>query len=55
MVAIQIPAELVGIRRKKRVEIEVGIVDIKGREDPIPGGWEIVWVQDPWTGKWERL
>ena len=46
---------MVGIERKKRVEIEVGTADIKRRKDQLSPGWEWVWMEDPWTGTWERL
>ena len=35
--------------------MEVGMGDIKGELDVIPGGWELIWVEDPWTGNWEKV
>ena len=35
--------------------MEVGIGDIKGVRGEIPGGWEMIWVEDPWTGKCEKV
>ena len=31
--------------------MEAGTGDIKGPVDQILGGWEMIWVEDPWTGK----
>ena len=40
---------------KGRESIEAGAGDIKGRWEEIPRGWEMIWVQDPWMGKWEQV
>ena len=40
---------------QKRMEIEAGTADIKRREELLPPAWEWVWMEDPWTGTWERL
>ena len=47
--------DLEGIGKLKRVEIEVGTAEIKGRESLLLPGWEWVCLQDPWTGEWEWL
>ena len=39
----------------QRSMVEAGIGDIKEVQDNIPGGWEKIWVEDPWTGKWEQV
>ena len=39
-VAIQTPDNLAGTERRQREEIEVGVAEIKGRENPLPPGWE---------------
>ena len=36
-------------------EIEAGVGDIRERTRDIPGGWEWVWMEDPWTHKWEQV
>ena len=35
--------------------MEAGAGEVVGTRDIIPGGWELVWMQDPWTGKWELV
>uniref|UniRef100_A0ABM5GNU4 CCHC-type domain-containing protein n=1 Tax=Pogona vitticeps TaxID=103695 RepID=A0ABM5GNU4_9SAUR len=40
---------------KRGEEIEAGMGDIRGRPRDIPGGWEWVWMEDPWTHKWEQV
>ena len=47
--------ELAGKEEKGRSTMEAGMGDIKGHVDPIPGGWEMICVEDPWTGKWETV
>ena len=37
-----------GKQKKRREEIEARI-------GQLPPGWEWIWLQDPWTQKWERL
>ena len=34
---------------------EGGLGDITLRRDDIPGGWEMVWIEDPWTKRWEQV
>ena len=40
---------------REREEIEAGLGDIREKKEEIPGGWEWIWVEDPWTGKWEQV
>ena len=40
---------------KRGEEIEAGMGDIRGKPKDIPGGWEWVWMEDPWTHKWEQV
>ena len=40
---------------KERPLVEAGHGDIKGEQDNIPGGWELIWVEDPWTGRCEKV
>lgn len=42
------------MERKLLVEVEVGLVGIKGANWDLPAGWEWAWIQDPWTGKVDR-
>ena len=51
-VAVQTGEDLAG---KGERLVEAGVGDIRGRWNDIPGGWEKVWVQDPWMGKWEQF
>nr|XP_020637074.1 uncharacterized protein LOC110072789 [Pogona vitticeps] len=37
------------------VEIEAGVGDIREKPSDIPGDWEWVWMEDPWTHKWEQV
>ena len=50
-VATQTPQDLAGKEEGRRAIAEVGAGEIKGDRDSIPGGWEMMWIQDPWTGK----
>ena len=34
---------------------EAGMGIINREEDNILGAWELIGVEDPWTGKWERV
>ena len=52
-IAIQTDWERVG--KDQRPVVEAGVGDIKGARDEIPGGWEMIWVQDPCTNKWEQV
>ena len=54
-VATQTEGELVGKEERRRSVIEVGKGEIKRERDSIPRGWELIWVEDPWTGKWEKI
>ena len=36
---------------KGKEEIEAVAGDIRGKWEEITGGWEWIWVEDPWTGK----
>ena len=40
---------------KGKEEIEAAARDIKEKCEEIPGGWEWIWLQDPWTGRWEQM
>ena len=46
--------ELAGTKEVHEVE-EGGLGEVKAERDNIPGGWEWIWLQDPWTGKWEQV
>ena len=50
-VATQTGSELAGREERGRSVVEEGMGDIKGEVDVIPGGWEMLWVEDLWTGK----
>ena len=46
---------LAGKGEDQWLEMEAGVGE-KGRtRDNIPGGWETIWLEDPWTGKWEQV
>ena len=53
--ATQMEGELAGREEKGRSMAEAGMGTIKREHDNIPGGWELIWVEDPLTGKWERV
>ena len=36
-------------------EIEAAVGDIREKREEIPGGWEWIWMEDPWTHKWEQV
>ena len=40
---------------KGKEEIEAAAGDIRGKWEEIPGSSEWIWVEDPWTGKWEQV
>ena len=46
---------LAGAGEKRREIVEAGLGDIKRGEGELPAGWEWIWVEDPWTGKTEKL
>ena len=54
-VATQSEQELAGKEVKGRSVVEAGMGKIKGERDPILGGWEHIWVEDPWMGRWEKV
>ena len=51
----QVQEEKVGKERKKRVAFEAGTGEVKRKKSQLPPGWEWVWMEDLWTGCWERL
>ena len=53
LVATQTRLEKVGTRVKEQPLVEAGHGDIKGDRDNILGGWELIWVENPWTGRCE--
>ena len=54
-VTTQTGSDLAGRGERGRSVVEVGMGDIKGEVDVTPGGWELIWVEDPWTGKWVKV
>ena len=54
-VATQAGDELVGKEERRRSVVEAAMGDIKGEVDLTLGGWEMIWVEDLWTGKWETV
>ena len=44
----------VGKGERGRSIVEAGMRDIKGEVDLIRG-WGMIWVEDPWTGKWQKV
>ena len=54
-VATQTRSEKVGTEEKGRPLVEAGNGDIKREQDDIPVGWELIWVEDPWTGRCEKV
>ena len=54
-VSTQMGKDLAGRDEQRRSVVEVGMGDINMGRDNIPGGWELIWVEDPWTGKWEKI
>ena len=55
LVATQTGIEKAGTREREKPLIEAGHGDIKGEQDTILGGWELIWVEDPWTGRCEKV
>ena len=47
IVATQTGGELAGREERGKSIVEAGMGDIKGEVDVIPGGWEMIWVEDP--------
>lgn len=54
-VATQTEQEFTGKEEKGWPVVEAGMGEIKREGDPIPGGWELIWVEDSWTGKREKV
>ena len=54
-VATQTEGELARREERGRSVTEAGMGDIKRERDSIPRGWELIWVEDPWTGRWEKV
>ena len=54
-VATQTEREMAGREERGRAIMEAGIGEIKGGVDVIPGGWEMIWVEDSWTRRWEKV
>ena len=54
-VATQTQLEKAGIGGERRPLREVGHGEVEQERDKIPGGWEWIWVEDPWTGRSERV
>ena len=52
-IAIQTEGEMAGNEERGRTIVEAGTGDIKGARDDIPGGWELIWIEDP--GKYEKV
>ena len=47
--------ELAGRKEVHEVVEEGGLGEIQAEQDIIPGGWEWIWLQDPWMEKMEQV
>ena len=54
-VATQTRTEKAGTRVDERLLAEAGHGELGEEKDKIPGGWELIWVKDPWTERCEKV